>query len=245
MLAARHLVEDERPAHRFGRRVPLLFAELLPVDVHLHGIDLLIHEPPDELLHAPIDFAIEQRRGDVEGHTGRELLQQLAARVALRFVRRLLLEVGAHPRPQRVEVLEVPEVLRELVVQMGHDALADRLDRHVVVHGRARELRNRVVPGYSTSNVLEAPAVRPTSCSSKPGGFAGAPISTVTPLCRSVCGSGRALGATGSPAMTMQRLVRGRFRGRGPLEIHQDRVAHFDPALLDRLVSRARARAGP
>ena len=35
----------------------------------------------------------------------------------------------AHLRPQRVERIERPEILRELVVERRHDALADRLDR--------------------------------------------------------------------------------------------------------------------
>ena len=53
-------------SHRLGRRLPLPLAELLPVDVRLHRIDLLFHQPPDELLDAPIDLAIEQRRRHVE-----------------------------------------------------------------------------------------------------------------------------------------------------------------------------------
>ena len=60
---------------------------------------------------------------------------------------RLVLEVAAHAGAQRVEVLEIAEILRELVVELRDDALADRLDRDVVVDRRAGELRDRVVVG--------------------------------------------------------------------------------------------------
>ena len=49
----------------------LLLAELFPVDVDLHRIDLLIHEPADEVLHPPIDFAIEERGRHLERHARR------------------------------------------------------------------------------------------------------------------------------------------------------------------------------
>ena len=130
MLAPRHLVEHERAADRFGRRVALLLAELFPVDVGLHRIDLLIDQPPDELLDPPIDLAIEQRRRHVEGDARGELLQQFAAHLALRLVRRLVLEVLAAPASRSASSdAKSPDVLRELVVQLRHDALADRLDR--------------------------------------------------------------------------------------------------------------------
>ncbi len=49
------------PRDRFGRGLALALAELLPVDVGLHRVDLLIDQPADELLDAAIDLAIEQR----------------------------------------------------------------------------------------------------------------------------------------------------------------------------------------
>src|SRR5262249_48663926 len=65
-LAPRHLVEHERAPYGFGRGVVLAFAEFLPVDVRLHRIDLLIDQPPDELLNTPIDLALEQRLRHIE-----------------------------------------------------------------------------------------------------------------------------------------------------------------------------------
>src|ERR1043166_1638467 len=56
-----HLVEPQRAFHRLGRRVALPLAEFLPVDVGLHRIDLLLDQPPHELLDAAIDLALEQR----------------------------------------------------------------------------------------------------------------------------------------------------------------------------------------
>ena len=61
LLAPRHLVEHQRAADRFGRRLALPLAELLPVDVGLHRVDLLIDQPPHELLDPAIDLALEQR----------------------------------------------------------------------------------------------------------------------------------------------------------------------------------------
>ena len=75
MLAPRHLVERQRPAHGLGRRFTLLLAELFPVDVHLHRIDLLIHQAAHEIFHAPVDLAIEERGGDLERDPRGELLQ--------------------------------------------------------------------------------------------------------------------------------------------------------------------------
>src|SRR5690348_4761260 len=58
-LAPRDFVEHERSADRLRRRVSLTLAELLPVDVRLHRIDLLVDQPADELLHAAIDLTLE------------------------------------------------------------------------------------------------------------------------------------------------------------------------------------------
>ncbi len=62
-----------------------------------------------------------------------ELLQQVGARFAFGLVPRLVLEIGAHPGAQRIERLELAEVLGELVVECRDDALADGLDRDVVL----------------------------------------------------------------------------------------------------------------
>ena len=60
---------------------------------------------------------------------------------------RLVFEIRAHARPQRLEVLEFAQVLRELVVQLGDHARADRLQGDVVLHGRAGQFRDREVGG--------------------------------------------------------------------------------------------------
>ncbi len=52
-----------------------------------------------------------------------------ARMLALGRVPRLVLEVLAHPRAQRVERLELAEVLRELVVELRQHAALDRVDR--------------------------------------------------------------------------------------------------------------------
>ena len=46
-------------------------------------IDLLFHQPPREVLEAPIDFALDERRRHVERHARGELLHQLGAHLAL------------------------------------------------------------------------------------------------------------------------------------------------------------------
>ena len=106
------LVEDQRAAHGFLRRLALPLAELLPIDVGLHRIDLLFDEPADELLDPAVDFAVDERRGDVEGDARGELPQQVGARLALDLVARLVLEVRTDLPAQRVERFERPEVLR-------------------------------------------------------------------------------------------------------------------------------------
>src|SRR5688572_22780871 len=58
-LAPRYLIQDERALDRFARRVLLALAELLPVDVRPHRIDLLLDQTAHELLDAAIDLPVD------------------------------------------------------------------------------------------------------------------------------------------------------------------------------------------
>ena len=83
----------------------------------LHRVDLLIDQAPDELLDPAIDLAIEKRLRHVELDARGQLLHQVAAHFALGFVFRLVLQILAHALPQRVERVELSQVLGELVVE--------------------------------------------------------------------------------------------------------------------------------
>ena len=80
---------------------PLLVAELFPVDVRPHRVHLLLDQAADELLDAAVDLALQQRRRHIDAHARGQLLQQLAAHLALVLVHRLVLEIGAHALAER------------------------------------------------------------------------------------------------------------------------------------------------
>ena len=117
-------------ASRAGSR--WLSRKAAPVDAGFVGVDLLLGEPVRELLDAPIELALDQRRRDFEWHPCRELLHQLAPDLQVRGVPRLVLQILADAGPQRVERLERPQVLGELVVELGDRAALDALHRHRV-----------------------------------------------------------------------------------------------------------------
>ena len=127
----------------------------------LHRIDLLLDQPADELLDAAVDLAIEQRRRHVERDARGELAQQVAARSRARP------RASPRARGRRAPASRsassdsnVAEILRELVVERRHDALADRLDRHVVGDRRARRAPgSRSRPDSCTSNVFGSPGL--------------------------------------------------------------------------------------
>ena len=117
LLAPRHLVEHERAAHRLSRRLTLPVPELLPVDVGPHRVDLLLDQPPDEVLDATVDLPIHERRRRLEADARRQLPEHLRAQLPVLLVQRLMLEILAHAPAQRLERFVVPEILRELVVE--------------------------------------------------------------------------------------------------------------------------------
>ena len=108
-------------------------------------IDLLIDQPVRELFDPAIQLPLEERRRHVERHPGRELLHQLRPDVALRGVPGFVLEILPHPRAQRLERLERPQVLGELVVELGELPALERLERDRVLDIGAGQLGNRVV----------------------------------------------------------------------------------------------------
>jgi hypothetical protein len=75
------------------------------------------------------DFALDERRRHLEGQARGELLHELGTHLALGRVLRLVLEVLADARAQRVERVELTEVLRELVVELREHAALQALDR--------------------------------------------------------------------------------------------------------------------
>ena len=115
------------------------------------GSIVLIHQPPREVLEAPVDLALDERRRHLERHARRELLHELGAHLALGRVPRFVLEILAHPRAQRVERVELAQILRELVVELGQHAALEPLHRHGIRDVGVRQLRNRVVGRDSES----------------------------------------------------------------------------------------------
>ena len=193
--------------------------------------------------------------GTLERHARRQLLHQLGAHLALGRVPRLVLEVLAHARAQRVERLELAEVLRELVVELRQHAALDALHRHGI--------RRRRCPASSADRVVgrvvnreaswSRPASRPSSCSSKPGGFALAPSSTLTSLCVSALAAGVApleierdacrRRSTPRPSTGSNRAARSRSRCSACRPPRRRRALDGAPQRDRRVVARARTPA--
>ena len=90
----------------------------LPVDAGLARIDALLDQPADELLGPPLDLALDQRVGHVERDPRGQLPQQVVAHLALGGALGLAPADPARTRgPQRLERLELAEILGELVVE--------------------------------------------------------------------------------------------------------------------------------
>ena len=96
----------------------------------LPRIDVLIHQAPRELLGAAVELALHERLGNVDRDARRELLHQIAAEISVGFGFRLALEILQHALAQRLQRLEIADVLRKLVVQRRQDALAEVLHRY-------------------------------------------------------------------------------------------------------------------
>ena len=105
-----------------------------------------------------------------------ELLHQ-SPRTSVGLGLRLALEVPATRVAQRLEGLELAEILRELVVDSGSDALGIASPSRHTRRG-VRHLLDGVVGGIVGREVFSRPPRDPSSWSSNPGGFAFAPIST-------------------------------------------------------------------
>ena len=224
LLAPRDLVEHQRARHRLARGVALALAERRPVDARLARVDVLLHQPPRELLEPAVDFALDQRRRHLERHARGELLHQLAAHLALGVVPRLVLEVVPHARAQRLERLELardPSRTRRRA-----PAATRRLMPFTVTcstRRRVRQLRDRVVGGIVIVKSSSRPPRGRAAARRIPAGWPCAPSSTVTSLC--VC---------------RRFAVAGRVRSRSTVSD----VAVDDAAAFDRLEAR-RAIAQP
>ena len=79
-----------------------------------------------------------------------------------------MFEIAADARAKRVEVLELSEVLRELVVERRYDACADGLDADVVCDRRACELLDGVVVRIADLEGLFDPLVQANQIVVKP-----------------------------------------------------------------------------
>ena len=123
------------------RGLALTLPERAPVDARLVRVDLLVEQPVRELLDAPIELAFDQRGRQLERHPRRERLHQLRAHVPVRGVSRFVRQIVAHPRAQRVERLELAEILRELVVELGEVAALEPLDGHRIARRRSPPAR--------------------------------------------------------------------------------------------------------
>ena len=142
--------------------VALALAELVPVDVGLPRIDLLLHQAARELLEPAVDLALDQRaRARANGTRAASCFSTVAR--APRARPRAAASCSrscAHARAQRVERLEVAQVLGELVVERRHHALLDLLDRHRVGHGAAGQLGDAVVVGVGDREALVGAVVQ-------------------------------------------------------------------------------------
>ena len=139
---------------------------------------------------------------------------------------RLVLEVGADLRPQRVERLERPEVLGQLVVERRDHPGADGLDRDVVGHGGAGELLDGVVRGIAHVEGLRAAGAEADERLVESGRI----------------GRGADVDRDVVMAVGVGLAVGGRLAIVGPgscraLEIEHDRIAVRHPAPFDRLVA--------
>ena len=83
--------------------------------------------------------------GTSNGTRAASCFMRSRAHVAFGGVPRFVLEILAHAGAQRVERLELAQVLRELVVELGQDAAFDPFHRHRIRDVGARQLPDRVV----------------------------------------------------------------------------------------------------
>jgi hypothetical protein len=109
----------------------LRLAKLLPVDVRLHRVDALLHQPANELFEPPIHFALHENVGGVL-HPAGELLKQLVPNLMIGLVLGLVLQVLFDPLPELLERPELADFLRKLIVDRQQFLAPDALDRDVV-----------------------------------------------------------------------------------------------------------------
>ncbi len=133
------------PATASRADLALALAKGVPVDARLPRVDVLVDQPARELFEAAIELPLDERGRHLERDARSELLHQRRANLPLGGVPRLVLEVLANARLQRIERLEVAEILGELVVQLGEHPPLDALHRHGIRDVGIRQLPNRVV----------------------------------------------------------------------------------------------------
>ena len=100
-----------------------------------------------EIFDPAVEFALDERRRRLEWHARRELLHQIGAKLPLGRMPRFMLQVLAHADAQRVERVELSQIFRELIVELGEDAPLEALHRHGIRDVGVRQLPNRVVGG--------------------------------------------------------------------------------------------------
>ena len=102
------------------------------LEVGLLG-DALASEARPELVVHHLDLLVDQHLGQLDGGVGDGVLDDPVGELVARAVEGVALEAVLDVGPQRGEVVEVAELAREVVVEVGQDLLAQllELDREV------------------------------------------------------------------------------------------------------------------
>ena len=235
--------------------------ELVPVDAGLPRIDLLLDQPPRELLDPAVQLVLHQHaRAPRTAPACASCASRSRAHLAVGLVRRLVLEVLPHARAQRRQRVEVAEVLRELVVQRRHDALLDGLQRHrVLAPRRPPSPARRSRPGSDRERRRRArPRARP-GARRTPAGSPRAQLdrhvlvrlgrrraSRAVSTCASRSTVRPVVAASGRPSTGSKRAAR--WRSRSSVAVHgrlldrHRRLAQRDAAVVARIERRAPSR---
>src|SRR3954467_11533083 len=59
-LLACDLIQDQGTTNRLARHVPLAFAERAPIDTGFARVDVLLHQPPGEVLEPAVDLPLDE-----------------------------------------------------------------------------------------------------------------------------------------------------------------------------------------
>ena len=109
--------------------------------------DALARERRPELVVHHLDLLVDQDVGEVDGRVGDGVLDDPVAELVARAVERVAAQPLADVCPQRRQVRVVPHRLRERVVGVGEDLLAQLLEVDREVHLLAGQRLLRVVVG--------------------------------------------------------------------------------------------------